>query len=172
MNKNEMLVMRLDGNSYQEIAKEAGISRQRVQQVLAPPKAIRDEVIRRYNGRCANCGIRVGRGGHVHHQNNADIDSYNDLTNLELLCLGCHSQKHWESWTRVSHLRVTDKEVLDAITKYRRDNGYCPAIVEMAEVLDRGSSTIYARLHRLRREGRVDWQAGKVRTLRVLKGIE
>ena len=103
MNKLEMLKMRLDGETYQSIATSAGISRQRVQQLLSPPKAIRDVVVRKAEGKCQACGIKVGRSGHVHHNGDA-VDSYNELENLQLLCVSCHRGAHygWQNPPQVS----------------------------------------------------------------------
>lgn len=85
--------MRLAGFTYAQIAKKVGISRQRVQQLLSPPKAIRDYVVRKYNGLCQDCGLIVGKSGHVHHQN-GNSEDYNDIENLILLCISCHRKRH------------------------------------------------------------------------------
>lgn len=94
MNKRDMLALRLEGETYEAIGLKAHISRQRVQQLLSPPKSVREKIIKRYVGRCAVCRIRTGRSGHVHHIGSKDGDEYNDLANLELLCLSCHRIKH------------------------------------------------------------------------------
>ena len=92
-----MLRMRLDGLSYQAIATQAGISRQRVQQLLSPQKAVRDFVIKQADGKCQICGIKVNHSGHVHHKA-CDIDeNYNDIEQLQLLCLSCHRKSHHDS---------------------------------------------------------------------------
>lgn len=88
-----MFEMRLDGKTYQGIATEANISRQRVQQILSPPKEIREYILVKYKGRCARCGIYVGKSGHIHHENTQD-ENYNDINNLELLCISCHRSAH------------------------------------------------------------------------------
>jgi len=88
-----MLRLKLDGHSYQHIGELAGISRQRVQQLLSPPAAVRRIVVNAYNGRCANCGIHVGYTGHVHHKGQ-EAESYNHIEQLELLCPTCHRVKH------------------------------------------------------------------------------
>jgi len=90
-----MMRLRLDGYTYKRIADDTGVSRQRIQQLLSPPKEVRNYVIRKYNGQCADCGIIVGRSGHVHH-NDSDLDTYNDIDNLVLLCISCHRQRHNE----------------------------------------------------------------------------
>lgn len=89
-----MLVLKLEGQSYQYIAKKAKISRQRVQQLLSPPKAIRDFVIKKYQAKCVNCGLYVGRRGHIHHEPANGEEDYNDINNLQLLCIFCHHKRH------------------------------------------------------------------------------
>ena len=94
MDKSEMLLLKLDGQSYRAIAEQAGLSKQRVYQLLAPPKAIRIMVVSKYEGRCANCHIHVGKSGHVHHVGTANFDDYNEIDNLRLLCPSCHRLSH------------------------------------------------------------------------------
>ena len=89
-----MLLMRLDGMTYQAIAIKAGISRQRVQQLLGPVPATRRFVVRKFGGRCNRCGIYVGKSGHVHHNGDLDVENYDDPHSLELLCIGCHRIAH------------------------------------------------------------------------------
>ncbi len=87
--------MRLDGMTYEVIAVKFGISRQRVQQLLSPPKAIRDYVVAKAEGKCQCCGIWVGKSGQVHHYGD-EVDTYQDTEKLELLCLSCHRKRHGE----------------------------------------------------------------------------
>ena len=89
-----MLKLRLDGLTYRDIANRAGISRQRVQQLLSPPPKIRQFVLDKYDDRCNRCGVYVGYSGHVHH-NGDNPETYNDINNLELLCLSCHRKAHF-----------------------------------------------------------------------------
>jgi len=95
MNRQDMWRQRLNGYTYEQIAEGAGITRQRVQQILSPPKAIRDHIIKKYDGCCVDCSIRVGKSGHVHHVN-TDIEDYGDIENLVLLCISCHRKRHRE----------------------------------------------------------------------------
>ncbi len=90
----EALQLRLQGFTYQAIGTQLGISRQRIQQLLAPPPAIRTIVVNAASGTCAGCGLLVGRSGHVHHKGSTNGDSFNDLANLELLCISCHRLTH------------------------------------------------------------------------------
>ena len=94
MKKEEMLRLRLNGYTYQYIADEAKVSRQRVQQILSPPRAIREFVVHKYKGKCERCGIFVGKSGHVHHRDSHNGDNFDDIDNLELLCTSCHRNAH------------------------------------------------------------------------------
>lgn len=93
MDRKELLALRLEGLTYKAIADKVGLSRQRIQQLLSPPTEIRNIVVARAEGKCQECGILVGDSGHVHH-NGDEVDAYNDIANLELLCLSCHRRKH------------------------------------------------------------------------------
>jgi uncharacterized protein YlaI len=92
-----MRTMLLDGNTYQKIGDEFGISRQRVEQLLSPPKTILLAVKERAKGRCEDCGIILATGGHLHHINNDTIkaDQFNDTANIEYLCQSCHHRIHF-----------------------------------------------------------------------------
>jgi excisionase family DNA binding protein len=94
MTKQEMLHLRLAGLGYTDIAARAGVSRQRVQQLLSPPVAVRNLVVNRAQGLCQSCGLLVGKSGHVHHIGSTNGDSYNDAENLQLLCVRCHGRVH------------------------------------------------------------------------------
>lgn len=89
-----MLNLRLDGLTYSQIAQQAGLSRQRIQQILSPPSDIRKMVVEKYKGRCADCGLLVPRQGHVHHENSDSVEDYQDIPNLCLLCVSCHRRRH------------------------------------------------------------------------------
>ena len=94
--KKGMLIMKLEGHTYREIAVKAGVSVPRVQQLLSPPRAVRNIVYKRANGKCQSCGILVrGRSGHIHHAgNHNEEEDYNDVDNLQLLCPSCHKTAH------------------------------------------------------------------------------
>lgn len=102
MNKQYMLELRLKGNTYQGIAEKAGVSRQRVQQLLSPPTAIRNVVYEKANGKCQSCGVFVGRSGHIHHIGSKD-ENYNDMGNLRLLCVSCHQREHIKLIARANY---------------------------------------------------------------------
>jgi len=93
MDKKKLLELRLKGMTYQAIANEVGVSRQRIQQLLSPPEAVRVYVVNKYHGCCKECGLLVGNTGHIHHIGGNE-ENYNDIENLELLCMSCHRVKH------------------------------------------------------------------------------
>ena len=94
MSPTEMLELRVAGASYQAIAARAGVSRQRVQQLLSPPPGLRRFIVDRAKGKCERCGVTVGNSGHIHHRSHNDLGLYNDTKNLRLLCRGCHWAVH------------------------------------------------------------------------------
>lgn len=91
---NQAFELRLAGYTYGQIAAQLGVTRQRIQALLSPPKVVRDEVVQRAGGICEKCGLIVGKSGHVHHQGNNGREDYNDLPNLHLLCITCHRAIH------------------------------------------------------------------------------
>ena len=76
LSKAELQAMRIEGDSYATIAQAADISRQRVQQLIAPPKHVRDLIVKRFNSNCNNCGLNVHDSGHLHHPE--DESNYTD----------------------------------------------------------------------------------------------
>src|SRR3990167_1920923 len=94
-NREQAFALRLEGLTYTEIGHRLNISRQRVQQLTSPPTYILRKVFEKADGKCEDCGI-VARDLHVHHiqSNGVAIDLYNDLANLQLLCVSCHRRAH------------------------------------------------------------------------------
>ncbi len=92
----EMRDMLLDGRHYTEIAASAGISRQRVEQLLSPPRHLMTKVRERAQDRCEDCGILIHKGAHLHHINgdNLDPNQYNGIENIKYLCPSCHKREH------------------------------------------------------------------------------
>lgn len=78
----EIMNMKKTGMTYSAIAKLSGVSRQRIQQIVRPPKNKRMEIIETVGKKCQRCGSV--RGLHFHH-----LD-YSDNPQLELLCVKCH----------------------------------------------------------------------------------
>lgn len=81
------------GLTYQQIGTNLGISRQRVQQLVAPSPEIRQIIIDREHGACQVCGMQVNDCGHIHHLSPYE-QNYNGLSNLQLLCSSCHAKIH------------------------------------------------------------------------------
>ena len=94
--QNEILDLRFAGLTYEQIAVRLHISRQRVHQLIAPPLKIRNIIVKRANGCCQICGLCVNGSGHVHHVS-CDGEDYNDVDNLQLLCINCHRNVHLAS---------------------------------------------------------------------------
>ena len=68
-------------------------------------KTIKAQVIARNGGKfCEKCGRKDGL--HFHHIIAVQDGGANDLSNLALLCCGCH--KEWHSVEVVSHLSFSD----------------------------------------------------------------
>jgi len=87
--------MYLEGQTYAEIGKALGVSRQRSQQLIRPPTAIRHLVQGRASSKCEGCGIPLRRDGHVHHiSSELTADAWNNLDNLRWVCRTCHSFLH------------------------------------------------------------------------------
>ncbi len=112
---SEMLNMQLEGYTYQEIGHYFGLSRQRIQQLLSPPRKVREFIHTKYSGKCFACGIRVGVSGHIHHLL-LGKENYNDIDNLVLLCASCH---------RKAHTPEAIKVCPQCHKEYRGGNGYC-----------------------------------------------
>jgi DNA-binding transcriptional regulator LsrR (DeoR family) len=93
--KAEALRLRLEGLSYSEIGARMGVSRQRIQGLVQAPKHIRVYVSQKADNCCEICGVRVS-GGHIHHKaaKGLEAEDYNDIDNLQYLCISCHRKAH------------------------------------------------------------------------------
>lgn len=60
-------------------------------------------------------------------------------------------------------------EVLDATRRWLSERGYSPTVRELADGLGVTPTDVYQKLVRLRRDGLVEWEDGKSRTLRVVE---
>lgn len=99
----QMLELRIEGSSLQQIADIAGVTRQAVGLVLRPPLHVREYIYQRYNDMCGNCNLRIitrttggcikNHAGHIHNSKGGDLD-WDTLEDLVLLCNSCHKQKH------------------------------------------------------------------------------
>lgn len=65
--------------------------------------------------------------------------------------------------------RVDDEALLTAIMESRAERGVSPTVRELADIMGlRSPAPLHRYLERLREEGRVSWEPGKARTLRVV----
>ena len=119
MQKEELIKMRLDGYTYKQIGDKYDVSRQRIQQIISPPKSTRDIIVEKFDGRCKDCGIYVGWGGDIHHNNLSYYEDYNDIGNLTLLCKSCHRGTH-HCGDGYNEAKVNLKEESTMITEIRR----------------------------------------------------
>ena len=137
MDKKKLLQLRLEGMTYQAIATEVGVSRQRIQQLLSPPTSIREFVVNKFSGRCNRCGIIVGLSGHVHHKGDLNEENYSDINSLELLCLGCHRKTHrGERILRVNY-HLTERQII-ALKKLAKKTG-----LSVAELIRRAIDAFF-----------------------------
>ena len=81
------VAFKLKGWTYAQIGRKLGVSRQRAQQLVRPPKAVYDLVRKRAGGCCQECGVEVG-SGQVHPED------FNDVDGLKYLCVACHVKAH------------------------------------------------------------------------------
>lgn len=107
--------LRLNGNTYQDIGRLLGVSRQRIQQLLKPPRAVAEEIKKRAHGRCEQCGL-PGLSHHLHHRlaTKRQEDTFNDLDNLQYLCPSCHRQAHWDMGPMRSRPCVECRQVFNS----------------------------------------------------------
>ena len=79
----------LTGLTYAEIGRMMGVTRQYVQQQIAPGIETQRAVRARAKHLCESCGTRERRfRHHIHHRSRTL--QYNRLSNLALLCQSCH----------------------------------------------------------------------------------
>lgn len=97
------VMLRVQGLSYAEIAFREGISRQRAQQLCAPPAETVALIKARAGGCCEMCRKVTARGNTHHvHVRGCDPAVYHDPANLLYCCIGCHRAAHVgeASWPR------------------------------------------------------------------------
>jgi hypothetical protein len=112
------LFLRLRGNSYSEIGHVLGVTRQRIQQMLAPAPDLYRLIVAR--GACEACSVPV-KSGHVHHRSTeVPSSTYNAESNLALLCAACHRVAHADPVLREKRRPRTPEEVAEI----RRLQGY------------------------------------------------
>ncbi len=99
------LTYRLQGHTYAYIAKIMGISRQRVYQLLEPPKEVIDLI---QGDVCEDCGINLeNKKVNIHHVSlECPPDKYQEASNLRLLCVSCHLKAH----SRGGEIKIVEKK--------------------------------------------------------------
>lgn len=88
--RQRALGMWLTGMTFTDIAKEMGVSRQWVQEMLTPPPALRKATYARAQGKCQVCGMHLGRNAHYHSEPTGPIEDFSKP--LVMLCCACHRQ--------------------------------------------------------------------------------
>jgi predicted HNH restriction endonuclease len=120
----EIINLRLDGHTYTEIGKMYGVSRQRIQQLIAPPEQIATAVSKRANYKCEICGINLKHGGHLHHKTNGDYD-YSSADNMMLVCASCHRRIHCIDKNPDLLTPRYCKYCGSVITRHNKNSNYC-----------------------------------------------
>jgi hypothetical protein len=64
----------------------------KVEELREIPQMIKDEVYKKYEGKCNDCGANEHL--HIHHKKHFSKGGLHTLDNLELLCVGCHAVVH------------------------------------------------------------------------------
>ena len=86
--------LNLEGLTLGEIGSKLGVTRQRVHQILQPPRSIFNAIMARTRGQCEHCGIRA-RPVHIHaHEVEREVNEYEGEGALTLLCLPCARRVH------------------------------------------------------------------------------
>ena len=109
--RQQAIRLKCSGASYGQIARELKISPQRAQQLVKPQPLIYGAVVRRADGMCQSCFRLIDGPGDVHHRR-LDVDDFNGLDNLLLVCNVCHPllDKELHSPTVLSiHYKVENK---------------------------------------------------------------
>lgn len=64
----------------------------------------------------------------------------------------------------------TRERILAAISTHWQENGYAPTTRELCNIVGiKSTATMHGHLRRLRNKGMITWEAGRVRTLRVVQ---
>ena len=67
---------------------------------------------------------------------------------------------------------ATDAQIIAAIARHCSEHGYGPSIIEVAQAIGYTSvGSVSYRLRKLRDEGKITWQPGRARTLRVAREV-
>ena len=81
--------------TFTEIAEKYGVSKQRIQQLVSAPPAIRKFVHENSKKVCRECGAPVVlRDMQVHEQGAGLVDNYDNISMLICMCRDCHVTEH------------------------------------------------------------------------------
>ena len=89
-----MLKLKSEGYTYQAIADRVGVSRQRIQQIIAPSRDNRQEILSNRHF-CERCGMRLDKA-HLHHLDYMTIA-------IQVLCPKCHSEVRRKHYCPLCH---------------------------------------------------------------------
>ena len=65
----------------------------------------------------------------------------------------------------------TREQILQAIKDFYTKNGYSPSVTELANIVGlKSPSTVHGHLHRMRRDGLINFVDGEARTITVVGG--
>lgn len=95
--RNAILRLYASGLTYQKIADQMGLTRQRIQQIVRPPIQVIVLLRKRANDCCERCGVQLTKySGHVHHVRKDVTGTITDLNLLRYLCRGCHTVENYD----------------------------------------------------------------------------
>lgn len=103
------LALKLRGMTYEEVGAILKVSPQRAFQILAPPAGVKIALRARSGGKCEGCGMLLKKGAQqVHHKTRPETDPrvYNDVTELQYLCIACHRAAHLKMDPRPIRFRM------------------------------------------------------------------
>ena len=85
-------------------------------------KAVRKQVWDRAKGNCEECG--AGHSLEIHHMIPRSRDGTNDISNLQLLCEKCHTEKKVSNWTHKGNLvNINEVFTIEEFQKLLRSKG-------------------------------------------------
>lgn len=89
--REQAVVLRLRGISFNQISHDLGLSRSYVSWLLRPPRHVRARVASRARNHCEACGRRCLVGVYKHRNSVTVVPSqYNDADNVVYVCPGCY----------------------------------------------------------------------------------
>lgn len=128
--KEEMFTLYSQGLTYSSIAVRAGVSRQRIQQLICPPKNVTKALLKRAKNKCEDCGLLIEKpgDGHVHHKEKDGLltgDVKTLLRKLLFLCRSCHRRLHCRISPSLASLKTHCKyeHSLETFYKSKRVGG-------------------------------------------------